>query len=433
MIYFEILFVLLLTLINGALAMSEMALVSSRKSRLEQLAGFGSRGARIALRLIDDPSRFLATVQIGITLVGIFAGAFSGATLANKLGDWLDTFPAIAPHGATIGMGVVVVAITYLSLILGELVPKRIALAAPERVATIVAPPMRVLSRLAAPAVRLLRLSTEAVLRIFGLTEGRETSVTEDEVKSLIAEGTRGGIFAPQEREMIEGVLRLTDRPVRVIMTPRAEVVWIDIGANRAAILETVGTHSYSRLLVCDGSIDQPVGIAHTKDLLPVVLRGEDPALESLMTPPFGVPERTSVLRLLDLFKRNRTHMAVLVDEYGATQGVVTLTDVLEAIAGDLPERGEEAKPLIVRRDDGSWLIDGSMPIDEFEDRTGLRGLADEGNFHTVAGFVLHHLRHLPEPGESFVVRDARFEVVDIDGRRIDKILYVPAPEPRLR
>lgn len=423
MLYIEMFFVLLLTLINGVLAMSELAIVSARRARLAHMAGRGNRGARLALELIDDPSRFLSTVQIGITLVGILAGAFGGATLANRLGDWLDGFAVIRPNGDVVAIGVVVVGITYLSLIVGELVPKRIALADPERLASIVAGPMNRLSYLAAPAVWLLKASIEPFIRLLGLTAAKDARVTEDEVKFLIAEGTRTGVFAPKEREMIEGVLRLADRSARAIMTPRSEIVWVDVSADRTAIVQTVETSRFSRLLVCDQSVDQAVGVVHAKDLLPVALGGEPFSLKPLMVPAPVVPERTPVLTLVERFRRNGVHMAVLVDEYGMTEGVVTLTDVLESIAGDLPERGEPIESLIVEREDGSWLLDGMLPIDEFEDRTGLRGLQADHEFQTMAGFVLQQLEHVPTPGESFVWQGVRFEVIDLDGRRIDKIL----------
>ena len=429
MLYLEIFFVLLLILMNGLLAMSELALVSSRKSRLERMAGLGNSGARTALLLIDDPTRFLSTVQIGITLVGILAGAVSGATIADQFGDWLETFPAVAPHGDTIAIGLTVVVITYLSLIVGELVPKRIALANPERVASLVAKRMKLLSRLAAPAVWLLKVSTDVILRFMKLSATRKESVTEDEVKSLIAEGTLAGIFAPQEREMIDGVLRLADRPVRVIMTPRSEVVWVDSQADHETLKRVAETSRFSRLLVCDGSIEHAVGVAHTKDLLPLALKNEPIALQSLMVPALLVPDSISVLKLIERFRLEGVHMAVVVDEYGVTEGVATLTDLLESIAGELPEGGEAAKPLIVQRDDGSWLVDGMLPIDEFEDHVGLRGLQEQSGFHTVAGFVLQQFGHLPTVGERFLYRNVQFEVVDMDGRRIEKILVQPAAD----
>ena len=427
MVYLEIVIVLLLMLVNGVLAMSEIAMVSSRRSRLDDMAAHGSRGARTALRLIDDPNRFLSTVQIGITLVGILAGAFGGATLAERLGAWLDTFPAIAPNGGTIAIGLVVAAITYLSLIIGELVPKRIGLTHPERIAALIAGPMNALSRVTGPIVWLLKASTEAVLGLLRLSAAREAAVTEDEVKALIAEGTRAGVFVPAEREMIQGVLRLADRPVRVIMTLRPDIAWIDLKADREAVLRAVEEQRFSRLLVCDGTVDRAVGVVSSRDLLPVALRGEPFAVAEIMTPALVVLDRTPVLKLLDLFKRERLHMAVVVDEYGSTEGLVTPTDVLESIAGELPERGQDTEPLIVRRADGSWLVDGLLPIDEFEDRTGLRGIREESDYHTVAGFVLQRFGHLPTAGESFVHNDTRFEVVDMDGRRIDKVLVAPA------
>jgi putative hemolysin len=426
MLFLEIPVVVFLILINGLLAMSELALVSSRKSRLEHLAGQGGRGARAALRLIEDPSRFLSTVQIGITLVGVIAGAFSGATLGQRLGAWLNTFPSISPYGNSVGIGITVVGITYLSLIIGELVPKRIALTQPERVATLVAGPMRGLSWAAAPAVWVLHLSTEGVLGFLGLTGTPETTVTEDEIKALIAEGTQAGIFVPQEQAMIEGVLRLADRSVRVIMTPRARIVWLDVNADRNAIVEMVQAHRFSRLLVCDRSVDHPVGFIHTKHLLPEALRCEDIPLSDLVMPILCVPDRKTVLNLLNRFKKEKVHLAVVVDEYGATEGLVTLTDVIEAIAGDLPERGEDNGPPIVRRNDGSWLADGAMPTDEVEAVTGI----DLGkDVVMLAGFVLEHFGKIPKAGESFLHGNARFEVVDMDGNRIDKVLIEVAPK----
>jgi putative hemolysin len=420
MLYVEMTAIVLMTLLNGLLAMSEISIVSSRKSRLEYLANQGSRGARSALGLIDDPSRFLSTVQIGITLVGIVAGAFSGATLGQRLGSWLNSFAAVAPYGNPIGIGITIVGITYLSLIFGELVPKRIALAQPERTALYVAGLMRKLSLIAAPVVWVLHVSTESLLRLLGLHGGRDTTITEDEVKSLISEGTLAGIFSPQEKEMIEGVLRLADRSVQVIMTPRTKIVWVDSESGRETIFESVESSRFSRLLVCKGVVDHPVGVVHTKDLLPSALRCIDAPLAGLMTPLLCVPDSTSVLKLLNRFKKEKMHFAVVVDEHGATQGILTLTDVIEAIAGDLPEQGEESGARIVQRDDGSWLVDGTLPTDEVENITGI----DMGKgVKTMAGFMMDHIERMPEVGASFKYGNTRFEVVDMDGRRIDKVL----------
>lgn len=432
MLYIEILAVVAMTLVNGLLAMSELAVVSSRKSRLEQLAHQGNRGARAALRLVADPSRFLSTVQIGITLVGIIAGAFSGATLGQRLGGWLNGFAVISPYGKALGIGVTVVAITYLSLILGELVPKRVALSQPERIASLVAGWMSGLSMVAAPAVWVLHISTEKVMGALGLSGVRETSITEEEVKSLIAEGTQSGVFVAQEQQMIEGVLRLADRSVRVIMTPRSRIAWIDARSDLNTIVETVSANRFSRLLVCNEAVDRPVGIVQTKDLLPQALHCSDFSLADLTRPVLCVPDHTPVLKLINRFKKEKVHIALVIDEYGTTEGLVSLTDVIEAIAGDLPEHGEESEPGIVQRDQGSWLVDGTFPTDEVETITGIP-MGKEVKM--VAGFVLHHLGRIPEAGVRFDHGGACFEVVDMDGNRIDKVLIQihrsdSAPDP---
>ncbi|HET8725911.1 MAG TPA: hemolysin family protein [Alphaproteobacteria bacterium] len=426
MLTLEILIVLLLTVLNGIFAMSELAVVSSRRARLKQMADAGSAGARTALRLIDDPGRFLSTVQIGITLIGIFAGAFGGATLADKLGDQLDTVPILAGNGDAIAIALVVIAITYLSLIVGELVPKRIALKNPERVASLVSRPMRLLSRVAAPVVWLLRASTDAILRLLRLHGEREATVTEEEVKTMISEGTQAGIFDPREKEMIEGVLRLADRPARSVMVPRQDVVWLDIDDDPETIRQEIKNSGYSRFLVCQGDIDEVVGVVRTRDMLDLAMQGQPVDLAKCMEEPVVVHEGTPVLKLLDLFKTTGIHMAVVVDEYGSLEGIVTVNDLMEVIAGDLPERGQETEEEAIRREDGSWLVEGMMPIDEFEDKAGLHNLKNGNGFHTVAGFVLHHLGHIPKAGECFIWNGARFEVVDMDGRRIDKVLVVP-------
>jgi putative hemolysin len=425
----EALVVLVLSALNGVLAMSELAIVSSRKSRLEAMAAEGSSGARVALGLIADPSRFLSTVQIGITLVGIFAGAFGGATLAAPLGVLLNEIGWIAPNGDAIAFVVVVVIITYLSLIIGELVPKRIAMTNPERTAALVAPPMLVLSRVAAPAVWLLKLSTDAVLRLLRLGGAREETITEDEVKALIAEGTRAGVFAPQEREMIDGVLRLADRSVRAVMTPRFDVVWIDRDAGRDQLVQLVETYRHRRILVCEGSIDRAVGFIDMADVLAAVLAGQPIAVGALTRKALVVADGLGVLRLIDMFRREGIHYAVVVDEYGTTEGIVTAMDILEGIAGALPEHGDEDDPGIVPRADGTFLVDGLMPVGLFESGMGVRGLAADGDYETVAGLVLHALGRIPAVGDHVEVGGLAIEVVDMDGRRIDKVLVTRRPD----
>lgn len=432
MIAFEIAILILLTLVNGVLAMSEMSIVSSRKARLESLVVDGHPGARIALQLREDPSSFLSTVQIGITLVGILAGAFGGATIAAQLGPVLDRFDFIAPNGDTVAFVLVVVAITYLSLVVGELVPKRIALENPERIASFVARPMRVLSRIAAPAVWLLRVSTDAILGPLGIGGRREEKVSEEEVKLLVAEGARTGIFEPAEQTMIEGVLRLADRSVRAAMTPRSEIAWIDVAADRPAIAAAFEESRYSQFLVCEGSIDNAIGLIDGRDVIGPALRGQTIDLRRLATTPLVVPETISVLDLLEQFRSRGVHFALIVDEYGTTEGIVTDTDVLTSIAGNLPEHGEDADPMIVERIDGSLLVDGMTPIDEFEARLGVRNLRDNGDFETVAGLVIQNLGRLAKAGDRIALPGMAIEIVDMDGRRIDKVLVsrIPAEDP---
>jgi putative hemolysin len=425
----EALVVLVLIVLNGVLAMSELAIVSSRKARLEAMATAGSRGARVALGLIGDPGRFLSTVQIGITLVGIFAGAFGGATLAAPLAAVLNRIAFIAPNGETIAFAVVVVIITYLSLIVGELVPKRIAMADPERTAALVAPSMLVLSRIAAPAVWLLRLSTDAVLAVLRLGGRREETVSEDEVRAMIAAGTRTGVFAPQEREMIDGVLRLADRSVRAVMTPRLDLAWVDRSAGREAIVALLETHRYRRVLVCEGSIDHAVGFIDMADVLAAALRGDPLEVAGLMRKPLVVSDRLRILRLIDMFRHEGVHYAVVVDEYGTTEGVVTAIDILEGIAGALPESGDEDEPGIVARADGTFLVDGLTPVVSFESAMGVHDLFADGDYETVAGLVLHGLGRIPAVGDQVEVGGLAIEVVDMDGRRIDKVLVTRRPD----
>lgn len=420
MIYLEIVIIVFLALLNGLLAMSELAVVSSRRSRLEQMYKNGNKGANAALYLLENSSRFLSTVQIGITLIGLIAGAFSGATLGHRLGVWLDSFDLISPYGNAIGIGITVICVTYLSIIIGELVPKRIAFAQPEKIAAVIARPMQTLSLIFIPAVWLLHVSTEAILRLFHLSARRESGITEDEVKSLITEGTRAGVFAPQEKEMIDGVLKLADRPVRAVMTPYSRITWLDAQSDHNTILSKFETNHFSRILVCDGTLDKPVGAIDAKDLLPKALTCTDIKLSDLISPILYVPENTSILMVLNQFKKEKLHIAAVIDEYGRTKGLITLTDVIEAVAGDLPERGKETPLEITTRTDGSWLIDGMLPTDELEE---VIGISISESLKTLAGFMMDQLGQIPEVGDSFNYGSYRFEVVDMDGNRIDKVL----------
>lgn len=429
MVSLELAAVLFLILLNGFFAMSEMAVVSARKIRLQQMAEEGRRGAAAALSLQEDPSRFLSTVQIGITLIGVINGAVGGATLAERLSPILDAIPALTGYGETISIALVVMAITYLSLIAGELVPKRIALNKAEAIACFAAPIMRSLSRATAPFVWLLGASTEAMLKLLRVPEKAEQTVTEEEVKSLIAEGTASGVFDPGEKRMIEGVMRLADRTVRSLMTPRPEVMWLDIDDEHENIKREIREAGHSRFPVCRGDFDDVMGVVHTKDLLNSLLQGGNFDLRAVVRDALIVHDGTEVMRLLDLFKQSGEHMAIVVDEYGTVEGIATLTDVLEGIAGELPDDGGEDSD-IVRREDGSLLIDGMMAVEEVEAHLGLKSLRDEDSgYHTLAGFLLFKLGRIPTAGEYADHDGYRFEVVDMDGRRIDKVLVTPTPD----
>lgn len=423
----QILVVAFLILLNGFFAMSELALVSSRRGRLEQMAEERVRGARAALRLIEDPTRFLSTVQVGITLVGVLAGAYSGATLAEPLGDALK--PTFGRFADPASVAIVVAGITYFSLIIGELVPKRVAMNDPERIAAMVAPFMAGLSIAGAPVVWLLRVSTEALMRLLNIPEKPESTVTEEEVKSLIAEGTRTGIFHAVERDMIDGVLRLADRSVRSVMTPRVEIVWIDLEDSIETIQREIAASGHSRFPAGRRGLEELDGVVHTKDLLDQLARTGSFDLTASIRQPLVVHEGTPVLRLLEMFRENPVHMAVVVDEYGVVEGIVTPTDILVAIAGDLPEDATDMQQSAVRRDDGSWLVDGMIGIDEAERLLARKGMRGGEDFETLAGFVLARLGQIPQIGDHFDWDGLRFEIVDMDGRRIDRVL-VAAVEP---
>ena len=426
----ELLVLAFLILLNGFFAMAELAIVSARRVRLQEMAKAGKRGAASALRLLDDLVGFLSTVQVGITLVGIGAGAYSGAFFAGPLAEQLRTFTPIDRYADEIAFGIVVVTVTYLSLVIGELVPKRIALNHAEAIAAFVAPPMTLLAKIGAPFVWFMRASTQAVMTLLRLKPAPDSVVTEEEVKALIAEGASAGVFHPAERDLIEGVLKIGDRSVRSIMVPRTAVVWLDVEDKPEEIYATIAETGHSRYPVARGDIEDVIGVAHTKDLLEQQRkRGTIDVAAAAREPPYVV-DRMPVLRLLERFKASAVHLAIVVDEHGSFEGIVTPTDILTAIAGDLPESEEAIEPHAVQRDDGSWLLDGLMPVDDAERTLGLEGMGEEGDFNTIAGFVLNRLEHLPEAGEHFDWRDFRFEVVDLDGRRIDKVLVIPPQRP---
>ncbi|MFO1037167.1 MAG: hemolysin family protein [Geminicoccaceae bacterium] len=421
----EIVAVLGLVLVNGFLALSELALVSSRRSRLEQLAASGTRGAPSALRLIEDPTRVLSTVQVGITLVGILAGAYSGATLGEDLAQVLIAAGMASTTAKPLAIAAVVVCITYLSLILGELVPKRLALANPEGFAVRVAPVVDLLTGVVAPAVWLLRHSTEAVIRWLGLPAGPSSRVSDDEIRALLAEGAEVGVFASAEQDMISAVLRIADRPVRSIMTPRTEIVWLDAGeAPRVWEAKVLGSQ-HSRFPVCRGTLDEVIGHVHVRDVLDAVIRSKPLDLEGLVHPAVMVHEATTNLRLIERLRATPAPMVIVLDEYGAVEGLVTPTDLFAAITGAMPDSSED-QPEATRRHDGSWLVDGRLGIHELERYLHRSDLAHDEDYATVAGLVLWRLRRMARVGDRFEWNGLRFEVVDLDGRRIDKVMIEP-------
>jgi len=434
----DILIILVLILLNGVFAMSELALVSAKRMRLERRAEEGSRGARTAIALADNPSHFLSTVQVGITLIGIFTGAFGEASLVSRLTPQIETIGFLAPYAYEISLFVVVLAITFASIILGELVPKRIAMRHPETMATLIAPPLNMLSVIMSPFVKVLSLTTEAIVRLFGIHEAKEDAPTEEDIAGMFKEGTDAGLFEKTEYDIVSRALRLDDRHLKALMTPRVDLVMIDLDAQRRDILELISCHNYSRFPVYRGDRAQILGYVKVRDLLAQSVRhGSLDAVNiaDAVSDILFVPETVSAMVLLELFKKNRAELALIVDEYGDIQGMVTLSDVMSALVGDVTVIGEENDPDAVQRQDGSWLLDGGVDLDRFRDlmNTDVR-FPDEGTgaYHTLAGFVLYQFGYIPKTSEFFEWGNYRIEVVDMDGNRIDRILVaqLAAPEP---
>lgn len=425
MLTIEIAIVVVLICVNGVLAMSELAVVSSRPARLKAMRDDGVSGAASALRLAGDPGRFLSTVQIGITMVGILSGAFSGATLGLRLSEWFFALGLPARAANPFGVGIVVAAITYGSLIIGELVPKQIALKNPERVAVRVAPTMKLLSRIAAPVVWLLDVSGKAVLRLLGQDREDGQKVTDEEINALIAEAESSGVIETDERRMIAGVMRLADRSVRSIMTQRMDVDWLDVDGAPEITRRKLIESQHSHLPAAEGGIDGMIGVVFARDVLARLLAGEEVDLRALVRSVPIVHDYTDALDVLATLRQADIPMALVHDEYGNFEGLVTPTDILAGIAGVFRFDDEREEPMAVARGNGSWLLAGSMSADDMADQLAFR-LPARRTYETVAGFVLSHLNHLPETGETVEALGWRFEVVDLDGRRIDKVLAAP-------
>lgn len=422
----ELVILIGLIILNGVFAMSELAIVSSRRSRLQMLASeHGSAGAKVALELLEHPNRFLSTVQIGITFVGVLAGAFGGQTIARDLADTIrQQIPALTDAADTIGVIVVVGLTTYLSLVIGELVPKHIALNNPERVAALVAPPMRLLSRIAAPLVALLSFSTNIIVRLMGIRSSDDPPVTEMEILSMIREGAEAGFFADDEEGMVEGVLQLDDRRIGSIITPRTEIVWFDVNDDLETIREKLNDGTFTTYPIVDGNMDNVLGVVRSKDLLFEMLHNRPIDLRSLMVEPLFVPESVSIARVVQQFKATGIHTAMIVGEYGGIEGIVRMHDIVEEIFGELDSHAG-GDPDVVQRDDGSWLLDGQFPLNEFDDMFPDFSIPERevGNYETVAGFVMARLGRVPDAADNFAYQGLYFEVMDMDEVRVDKVL----------
>jgi len=420
----EILVILLLILINGTLAMFELAIVSSRKTKLQKLEQDGDKGAKIVIKLIEDPNKFLSTIQIGITLIGILAGAFGGAAIAVPLSKYLLF---LSPYNVAISMLIVVLVITYLTLVIGELVPKRVALNNPEKIAIKLAKFMKILLKIFGPLVKILSKSTNLCLAIIGHEKAIESVVTEDEIKLLIEEGIEDGTIEKEEEDIIKRVFRLDVQKVDMLMTPRPEIIWIDIEEPIEETKKRIVNSKRSIFPVSYGELDDFLGVVQAKDILSSIFLGEKLDIKSYLKKPLIVPENLPSLDILKLFKENKeyVHMALVIDEYGSIEGLITLNDVLEGIVGDIPGIDEMDEPTATERRDGSWLIDGGYPIDRFKELFNLEEIPEqkEDNFTTLAGFILSYINKIPETGETFQKDKLCFEIVDMDGHYIDKVL----------
>jgi putative hemolysin len=418
---FEIFVVVVLIVLNGLFSLGELALVSANRSRLMALERKNVPGATQARLLAEDPQRFLPTVQVGITGVSILSGVFGGARLAGRLEPWIDGIPLLHPFAGSVALALVVLLITYFTLVLGELVPKQLALRHPEVLASAVARPLIWIATAARPAIWTLSASSALVLRMFGVHRASPNTVTEEELKALLVEGEETGVLEAEERDMIERVLRLADKPVRAIMTPRTEIVWIDRTDPAGEIAQTLKSAPHSRFVVCDGSIDNVVGIVQAKDILDRILDGKELSIGASLRQPMVMPDTVTALDALERLKADPLGLALVMDEYGSFEGVVTAADVLEAIVGDV-EVVSDVPGEGVEQADGTFLLDGMTPVDELKARLELPDLPAEGSYHTLAGLMLALLRRVPRHGDRIVFGGWLFEILEMDGRRVDRV-----------
>lgn len=427
--HMEIFILLVLMLVNGLFVMSEIALVSARKGRLESMSNKGDEKARAALDLAENPEKFLSTAQIGITLISILTGVYSGEKFSENLVPFFERFVLLKPYASTISTVLIVIVVTFLSIVIGELIPKRLGMIQAEKIARLVARPMNFFSAIAHPIVWLLNLITHFIFKIFNVKKGSDAAVTEEEIKAMISEGSEYGTIEEEEKEIIERVFHLGDRKITGLMTHRTEIVWFDMNDTVQTVIDRGGDIIYSTYPVCDKTVDDIKGIIYLKELL----RAEkNVPLHTLARPALFVPENNSPYQLLEKIKATRIHSCFIVNEYGTLEGMITLNDILEAIVGDVPQSGQEEYQ-IMERPDGTYLVDAQIAFYDFLSRFEKTEWMNEGEheFDTVAGFVLHELEHIPATGESFSWRGFRFEIIDMDGQRIDKLLVSLSDELR--
>lgn len=419
----EIFIIFLLILLNGVFSLAEIAVVSSRKARLQQRVNAGEPGAQTALKLTENPNIFLSTIQVGITLIGVLAGAVGGATIAEALAAQLVKVKIFQPYAQSLALGLVVTLITLFSLVLGELVPKRLALQNPEQIASAMAGPMNLLSRLFAPLVNLMSALTDLLVRLLGVTPSQEPPVTEEELQVLLDQGTQAGVFEEAEQDMVQGVFRLNNRRVGSLMTPRSEIAWLDANDSPEEIRAEIESNLYSRFPVCEDSLDNVLGLIEARDLLLESLNGRPLELKQNLQIPVYIPESALASRALELFKSGDAESMLVVDEFGSVQGLLTIYDILEEIVGDM-----DSEPQATQRQDGSWLLDGMISVEDFKEIFNLRHLPDEDEYETLSGFVMLQLGRVPQSGERFDWNGFSVEVVDMDGKRVDKVLVTKTP-----
>ncbi|GAB4537853.1 MAG: hemolysin family protein [Anaerolineales bacterium] len=422
----EIVMIIFLIAINAALAMSEAALMASRKARLQQSVSEGNAAAKLALKLIEDPNIFLSTIQIGITLIGVLAGAVGGATISTALAAWMKNIPYLSEHSEALSLGIVVLSITLLTIWLGELVPKRLGINSPEKIAQVVAGPMLLLSTIFSPIVKSMSAATNFALKIFGVKASSEPPITEEELQILIDQGTQAGVFEESEQDMVEGIFSLGDSRVYSLMTPRTEVVWLDVNETMEEIREKIAACSFSRFPVREDSLESIVGVVRSRDILVESLAGNEINLRNLSQPAHFIPETMFASRALEMFKEKNAELLLVVDEFGGLQGLLTANDIIEEIVGAM----EFEEPQATQRQDGSWLLDGMLEVDEFKELFKLEALPHEDEYETLSGFTMTQLGRVPQTGDVFEWNNFRFEIIDMDGRRVDKVL-VSAQQPK--